>query len=366
MYRKLLDSSYLARYALLNAVDISDYLVFPSREIGNAAPRFNFTPPEDTEALVPLLNQVLATRSQPGRTETIDQYLERNRTAAFLVIQHDRLLCERYYNGYDHDSICTSFSVAKSFVSAMIGTALHEKLIGNLDDPLTKYLPELKGPLWQAITIRHLISMSSGIAYKRAGFFPWNDQPRIYYSLDLRRLALHARPVGTPGTHFLYNNYNLLLLGMVLERVTGGHVSTYLQERIWKPLGMEWPATWSMDSERCGMEKMESGLNARAVDFARFGRLYLRCGDWNGRQLIPEEWVVESTTPWADGRWTNHKYFWWIAPSGKGRFMAIGSHGQFIYVAPDKDCIILRFGRGKPRDWQTAYVELWGAIAEAL
>lgn len=366
MFQKLLESSYLARYLLLNSVGIEDYQVFPSRTIGNAPPTFHFAAPEYEDALVPLLNQVAAAHVEPGRTVTMDQYLARNQTVAFLVIQHDRLLFERYYNGYGRDSTCTSFSVAKAFVSAIVGIALHEKLIHHLDDPLTKYIPELNGPAWDAITIRHLISMDSGLAYRRAGSMPWNDQPRIYYSPDLRGLALQAKPVERPGLRFLYNNYNLLLLGLILERVTGGPVSAYLQEKIWKPLGMEAPGTWSMDSAASGMEKMESGINARAIDFAKFGQLYLRHGNWNGRQLVPQEWVSESTTPWPDGRWNNFKYFWWIPRSGTGRYMTIGSLGQFIYVAPDKDCLILRFGRGKPADWQTRYIEMFAQIADAL
>jgi CubicO group peptidase (beta-lactamase class C family) len=366
MPNRLLESSYLARYLLWNAVGFEDHLLFPRRTIEAGVPIFHFTAPENKRALVPLLDGVVAARAATGKLQTADEYLERNGTAAFLVIQHDRLLFEGYYGGYRHESICTSFSVAKSFVSALIGIALHEKLIHDIDEPLTKYLPELKGSHWPAITIRHLISMSSGLAYDRSGFFPWNDQPRIYYSLDIRRLALGARAIEPPGKHFHYNNYNLILLGMILERITAGHVSKYLQEKIWKPLGMEWPATWSMDSQHSGMEKMESGLNARAVDFAKFGRLYMRCGDWNGKQVVPEAWVSESTTPWPDGRWKNYRYLWWIPRAGKGRFMAIGSLGQFIYVAPDKDCILLRFGNGKPKDWQTSYIEMFAAIADRL
>ncbi|HTP02448.1 MAG TPA: serine hydrolase [Anaerolineales bacterium] len=367
MRGRLLGSSYLARYALLNAVGLDDYRVFPERRIGNAVPRFDFGEPPENDALAPILEHVMAARSQSGRTESLDESLRRNQTTAFLVIRHDRLLYERYFNGHARDSICTSFSVAKSFSSAMIGIALHEKLIGQIDDPLTRYLPELKDRQgWAAITIRHLVSMSSGLAYNSSSFFPWSDEPRTYYSLDLRRVALNARPVETPGLRFVYNNYNLLLLGMLLERVTGGPVSAYLQEKVWKPLGMEWNASWSLDSERSGMEKMESGLNARAVDFAKFGRLYLRRGDWDGQQIIPEEWILESTTPWSDGRWPNYKYLWWIPRSGKGRFMAVGNLGQFIYVAPDKDCLILRFGAGKPKDWRRTYVELFRDITDEL
>lgn len=365
MRKRLIDSSYLARYLILNAVDIEDYRDLPGRTIENAEPAWHFMPAQDREAVAPILKQAIAARSPEIGTQTADEYLERNATSAFLVIQHDRLLFERYYNGCARDSICTSFSVAKSFVSALIGIALHERLIHSLDDPVCKYLPELKAPFWTTISLRHLLSMSSGLAFTRAGF-PWSDHMRIYYSLDLRDLARRAKVKESPGIHFHYNNYNLVLLGMLLERVTGGHVCAYLQDRLWKPLGMEWPATWTLDSERCGMERMESGLNARALDFAKFGRLYLHGGEWNGRQVVPEAWVTESTAPWPDGRWDDYRYLWWIPRAGRGRFMALGSLGQYIYVAPDKDCVILRFGRARPRDWQTLYVDLFGEIAARL
>jgi CubicO group peptidase (beta-lactamase class C family) len=248
----------------------------------------------------------------------------------------------------------------------MIGIAIHEGLIHGLDDPITKYLPELSAQYWSDITIRHLVSMSSGLGYDQNGFLPWNDQPRIYYTTDVRQLARRAKKMEDPSLHFHYNNYNLILLGMILERVTGSNISAYLQEKIWKPLGMESSASWSLDSQNSGMEKMESGLNALAIDFAKFGRLYLRQGDWNGKQIIPESWVVESTTVNTNAKWKNYKYLWWIPRAGKGRFMAIGNLGQFIYVAPDKDCIILRFGRGKPRNWQKIYPQLFGSLADLL
>ncbi len=363
---KWIDSSYLARYILLNAVDISDYSIFPAREIQNSSPAFYFPVDGHNTTALPLLKETLPSTVQSRRLETIDQYMEQNGTVAFLIIKNDRLLLEHYYNGYDHSSICTSFSTAKSFVSAMIGIALHEKLIGGLEDPITKYLPVLKGNHWSDITIRHLVSMSSGLRYRANTFFPWSDEPRTYYSLNLRELAAQAIKEEAPGIRFHYNNYNLVLLGIILECVTGETVSRYLQEKIWRPLGMEFPASWSLDSQTNGMEKMESGLNARAIDFAKFGRLYLHQGDWNGRQVIPEHWVAESTTPDPDAGWANYKYLWWIPRSGQGRFMAVGNLGQFIYVAPDKDCVILRFGRGKPRNWHQIYPQLFAALAEKL
>jgi CubicO group peptidase (beta-lactamase class C family) len=362
--KKLIESSFLARYILLNSVGILDYRVFPARDIQNSPPAFHFPRSEDSNAFLPMVNQLVTDAQRPG--ETFDEYLQRNGTVAFLVIKNDKLLFERYYHGRDRSSICTSFSTVKSFVSALIGIAMQEGLIRQLGDPITKYLPELSAAYWSDITIRHLVSMSSGLHYNQHGFFPWDDEPRIYYALDLRALARKARKGEQPGESFRYCNYNLVLLGMILERVTGNSVSAYLQDRLWEPLGMEFPASWSLDSQRSGMEKMESGLNARAIDFAKFGRLYLRGGDWNGKQIVPESWVVESTMVAPDAKWTNYKYLWWIPNSGKARFMAVGNLGQFIYVAPDKDCVILRFGSGMPRDWRKTYVHLFGSIAELL
>jgi CubicO group peptidase (beta-lactamase class C family) len=206
--KNLIESSYLARYIFLNSVDISDYKIFPSRDIQNSPPVFHFLPSENVDALLLVLNQVAPTNIKGQRAESIDQFLEYNGTVAFLVIKDDKLLFERYYNGYGHSSICTSFSTVKSFVSALIGIAAHERLIHQLDDPITKYLPELLAPYWSAITIRHLVSMSSGLKYNAHGFFPWNDQPRIYYTPDIRQLARQARKIEPPGVHFLYNNFN--------------------------------------------------------------------------------------------------------------------------------------------------------------
>jgi CubicO group peptidase (beta-lactamase class C family) len=364
MKPRILDRSYLARYFWLNAVDILDYRVFPSRTIQNAPPVFHFPAPGDRAALLPRLDQVVPEGAGAG--ETLDRFLERNGTTAFLVIRDGQLLFERYYNGFTHDAVCTSFSTAKSFVSALLGIALDERLIEGLDDPLVRYLPELDAAQFANISLRHLVSMSSGLKYNLHGFLPWQDEPRVYYSPDLRRLATQARRAEPPGVRFQYNNYNLLLLGLLLERVSGGSVSAYLQEKIWQPLGMEAPASWSLDSPQSGMEKMESGLNAWAIDFAKFGQLYLQGGGWGGRQIVPESWVRQSTTLEPGAKWTNYKYLWWLPRSGQGRFMAVGNLGQFIYVAPDKRCVIVRFGRGRPKRWQMVYPKLFAALVERL
>ncbi|HKH36250.1 MAG TPA: serine hydrolase, partial [Rubrobacter sp.] len=209
---------------------------------------------------------------------SLEDYLDASGTTAFLVVHDDKLLYERYFDGYDERSMQTSFSMAKSFASALVGIAIDEGYIKSVDEPITTYIPELlkKDRRFKAITIRNLLTMSSGIKYEEGGFLPWSEEAedtKTYYSTNLRKLALNCRIEGKPDEYFEYNNYNPLLVGLILERATGMHVARYMQEKLWKPMGMEADGSWSLDSTQDGFEKMESGVNARARDFARFGML---------------------------------------------------------------------------------------------
>ena len=190
-------------------------------------------------------------------------------------------------------------------------------------------------------------------------YAPFADDALTYYPPDLREVTLHVEASGAPiGEAFRYNNYHPLLEGLILERVTGMTVAQYLQEKFWKPMGAEFPASWSLDSEENGFEKMESGINARAIDFARFGLIFLHNGYWNGVQILPESWVRESTEPlrpdpriwetfpsWLDyGGY--YKYHWWGINNTDGSydFCAQGRYGQIIYVAPRKNAVLVRVG----------------------
>jgi len=334
--------------------DIDDYKRFPMRIVANAAPTFSFLPPstEIQRRYTSVFDTITYLQNGTSVTEDFDKFLEKNDTVAFLVIKDDVLLYEGYFNGYDHNSIVTSFSVAKSFVSALVGIAICEGYISSVEDPITKYVPELlvKDPRYQNITLRHLLTMSSGIHYNEYGM-PWSDDTAIYYGPDLRAVAISGLIVGEPGQKFHYNNFHPLLLGLVLERTTGQHVAQYLEEKLWKPLGMEAPGSWSLDSEQSGFEKMESGINGRAIDFAKFGRLFLHEGNWNGAQLIAAEWVDESTRrdTTADPA-PQYQYFWWTnsTVTDKHHYFAAGKHGQYIYIVPEQNLIFVRFGRTDP------------------
>jgi CubicO group peptidase (beta-lactamase class C family) len=135
---------------------------------------------------------------------------------------------------------------------------------------------------------------------------------------------------------------------MVLERATGMPVSDYMARRLWQPLGAEADATWNLDSDRSGFEKLESGLNATPADYARFGSLFLHQGAWNGRRIVSRDWVraataADTTTDPAE----HYQYFWWVDTQRPGRYYALGNFGQYLYVAPDADAVVVRLGR----DW---------------
>ena len=286
----------------------------------------------------------------------LSELLRSTGTHAFIVIRDNQVLYENYFNGYARDSVCTSWSLAKSFTSALVGIAISEGYIKSLDDPVTNYLPELKSQGFDAITIRNLLTMGSGIQY-RIAFFPWDEFVLAGFYPNLRHLLRSdLKIMEPPGQSFHYNNFNTELIGMIIERTTGRAPSQYLQEKIWKPIGMEYPATWSIDSEQDGFEITSIMLNARAIDLARFGRLYLNNGTWEGKQIVPEHWVVESTTrdpndsrPWETfSRWQDkggyYKYFWWgvSREGGDYSFMGIGTYGQFIFVSPRTKVVIVR------------------------
>ena len=364
-------AEYVNRLLRWGDADVYDYQKFPERRLENSGSPFEFSLSLDEERI----------RTQfelASGMDDFDSFLEKNRTQAFIVIQDDAILYEQYFNGASRDSIVTSFSTAKSFASTLIGIAISEGYIHSVDDPITDYLPELadRDPAFASITIRNLLMMSSGIKYAEFPFVN-GDDAKTYYYPDLRQLALEDTKITcSPGEHFLYNNYHPLLLGLIIERTTGTPVAAYLQEKIWTPIGMEFDGSWSLDE--AGFEKMESGINARAIDFAKFGRLFLHNGSWNGVQVVPAEWVAEATQAeplpdyasyyphdfiFANGQ-GYYQYMWWGIQRDAQYydFMALGNHGQFIYISPQKNLIILRFGEsygefGRSQGWVTMFYE---------
>jgi CubicO group peptidase (beta-lactamase class C family) len=338
------DRSTIARAVVWGEADVGDQDRFPDRQVRAGAD----ASPLPAGGGIELPAASAGTAGGAG----FESLLGTTGTRAFLVVHRDRLVYERYLDGSDRQTRQTSFSVAKSFVSTLVGIAVDEGLIDSVEDPVTDYLPELaaRDPRFERITLRHLLTMSSGIRYWETDLpWPWSDDTATYYGVDLRDVARNGTRIERPpGQQWQYNNYHPLLLGMVLERATGMSVSDYMATRLWQPLGAEADATWNLDSERSGFEKMESGLNATAVDYARFGQLVLHNGEWNGTRVVSKAWVraataVDTDTDPADF----YQAFWWVDVERPGRFYALGNYGQYIYVAPDADAVIVRVGR----DW---------------
>ena len=292
--------------------------------------------------------------------------LEQTDTAAFLVLQGGALRYEWYASDSGPGELRTSFSSVKSVVSTLMGLAIADGAVHSVDDSVTRYLPELldKDPRFADITLRHLLTMSSGLRYVERPL-PWSDDAQTYYGTDLRETALAAEITEPPGRSFHYNNYNLLLEGLVLERATGRSVSEYLSQRLWRPMGAEAGATWSLDSDRSGFEKMESGLNALARDYARFGLLFAHGGRAEGLQVVPESWVRQATSPQAAGGPADFYAFHWWTRAGRGmplpagHVLAQGNFGQFVYVAPDRDIVLVRLGdEYGTEDWPQRLAQL--------
>jgi CubicO group peptidase (beta-lactamase class C family) len=373
--------SQLARGVMFSVVfwqdaDIDHIHVFPASDIPTSTPSDLPRQPNDTtlEAFGELdvknylLDQPFAASKSLKTHEELDQFLTETETTVFLVVKDGVLVHEWYADGVDPNALHTSFSVSKSILSTAIGMAVQDGSIGSLEDPITDYVPELveRDPRFSDITLRHLITMTSGLKYVEDSS-PFGDAINTYHATDLRRSAIRNTViVEEPGKNYLYNNYNPLLLGMALERATGMTVSEYISETWWAPMGAEADASWSMDSFYNRFEKMESGFNARPIDFARFGLMFANGGAVNGVQVIPQAWVEEATTATSssigqmDGLEQSYGHFWWTYPDN--RFAAQGNLGQYILVSPDEGEVIVRLGRQETLVW----IELMLDLSESL
>ncbi|HEY5574024.1 MAG TPA: serine hydrolase [Anaerolineales bacterium] len=309
-----------------------------------------------------LFHEKAAGLSMPGVVELdggtqadLEDLLQSNDTIAFLVIKDDALVYERYYQGHTQSSLSQSFSMAKSFTSALVGMALDDGLIASIDQPATDFIPELAEAGFEDVTIRHLLTMMSGSNYIE------NDNPFgihviLNYTPNLEREILSFGMERMPGEHWRYKSGDNALLALILDRALGPiTITDYTQERLWTPLGMQYDGLWTLDHEGDGLEKTWCCLAAAARDFAKLGRLYLNDGNWGGRQLLSPEWIRQSTqvggvpeTDWpGDFRavgWRNYGYQWWLLSEEEGGYMASGKDGQYLYVKPSRNVIILRLG----------------------
>ncbi len=378
-----LTGCHVGRFFIYNFADINDWRKFPARPVVRAAGQapFQFHRPAPGSKAFRLPQEfTLYQGTKKERKLTFEEFQRESGTVALLIIRHDTLFYENYLAGYDSAAVVPSFSVAKSFVSALVGIAIGEGFIGSVQDPITKYLPELTAPGFERITLEHVLNMRSGIRFNESYINPFGDAAKYYYGRNLLKYVAHMQVGEAPNQTFDYISGNTQLLGMIVARATKRPLAQYLQEKIWQPLGMEFDASWSLDSRRHDTEKAFCCLNARARDFAKFGRLYLNKGVWEGRQIVPRAWVELSAFDPAptQANYFMYGYQWWhnnrsepatdttgrgwlrkvnatppprvLRPTGD--FFAEGILGQFIYVYPEKGFILVRLGKKEgPMSW---------------
>jgi CubicO group peptidase (beta-lactamase class C family) len=344
-------SCHVGRFIIWNFADVGDAKKFLNRPISHGTEVFTFCKKEG-----PAWEPKIEVGTAGKEYKSMDDFLLESETVALLVIRNDTILFERYCYYRDSTTVHPSFSVSKSFVSALVGIAINEGAIGSVNDPINKYLPELKNPGMEKVTIDDLLQMRTGFKYNEGYFNPFGNVAKYYYGLNIPKYITQLEAGEEPGGKFHYVSVASQLLGMIVERATGKKLEQYLQEKIWVPLGMESDATWSIDSKKSGTVKAFCCLNATARDFAKFGRLYLNKGNWNGVQIVPEVWVARSITPYTKGQ-NFYSTQWWLL--GEGRFAAVGFLGQYIAVDPATKTIFVRLGKKEGNTpWESLFKDI--------
>ena len=283
-----------------------------------------------------------------GRLRQVRDLINQTDTAALVVIQDGQIRFESYYLTGGAQVRWNSWSVAKSFLSALVGIAIEQGAIGSIDDPISDYWSDLKGSAYEGVAIRHVLQMSSGARWNEDYSDPMSDVNQLGAVMAGERtlddFVCAIVPEAEPGSVCRYNSADTQALGMLLRGATGGSLSDYMFENLLQPLGMEDPSFWLTDQS--GIEMVLAGLNMTARDFGKIGELYRNGGYVDGAEVVPESWVKKSTqTPTghlAPGQVTvgGHKfpfgygYQWWIPAGDRGEFSAIGVYNQFVFVDP--------------------------------
>ena len=340
----ILSSTYLTRWASGPFIfGVYDYKYLPTSTISAS------TSPQYLPKKIKRNEELFSNLDYYGeKVDDFDIFLESHATTAFLILKNDTIIYENYFNNHGPDTLCKTFSMTKSFLSALIGIAIDEGYIQSIDDPLVKYFPELINKGLDKLTIRHCLTGKAGLKYTK-GFMPWHDQSRMYCSFDIREYLKNVELSNIPGSVWQTSEISMQLLGVVLERATKTTISNYLKEKLWNPVGMESDALMVIDSEKNKFEKVESGLVAKPIDLLKFGKLYLHNGYLNGKQIVPKEWVINSTKPDSTSYYYENRYYgyiWWGYGNEKDNyeFTAKGHFSQRIYVSPHNNTVVVRLG----------------------
>jgi CubicO group peptidase (beta-lactamase class C family) len=308
--------------------------IFPGREVPRG-PEVHERPP----------GAPLAAFSAGGALEEeLERFMSEQKVAGLIVLHEGTVRLERYGLGYSDAGRWTSQSVAKSVTSTLVGAAVRDGFISSIDDPVTKYIPGLRGSAYDNVSVRHLMTMTSGVRWNEDYSDPASDLARFYSApvepglgatvSYMRRLPAEAEP----GTKWVYKTGETHLLGVLVSSATEQTLAEYLSSKLWAPYGMEQSASWSID--RSGHELAGCCLQASLRDFARYGQFVLDRGQVNGRSIVPDGWFEAATRTQVQIGWPGYGYGyqWWTADNGT--YQAIGIHGQLIHIDPARRLVV--------------------------
>lgn len=304
-----------------------------------------------------------------------EEFVEDTKTTALLVIQDDVIKYEKYYMGGDENTLFSSNSMGKSFVSALMGIAVSEGYVESVEDPIGKYVPEFVGTTLENIPIRACLQMASGIDFNED-----NDMSGFSMRTLMGKPAMEViAGYGVQEEPYTYRRYlsiNTEILGSVITNATGYSLAEYMEAKLWKRIGAAHDAYWTLSN---GTELAMGGLSVSLEDYARFARLYLHEGNYNGEQILSKNWVKDSmdiseeyAKPGANFDAYNvigYGYQWWIPEGKEGEFMAIGVYGQWIYVNPSKGIIIVKTSADPDfmeKGYELKHVEFFRAVSDGI
>ncbi len=283
-----------------------------------------------------------------GNTHTAKNYIDSAYVNGLAVAKNNQLVFEQYYNNNSESTTHISWSVAKSFVSVLLGMAIEEGLINNVNETVDQYLPQLKGSGYKGVKIVDVLQMSSGIGFNEDYGDFWSDINRWSRGFAMGEsqdaFAASLKRITEPGTVFDYVSLDTHVLGMLVVQTSGKHLSDYMYEKLWQPLGAEFDAQWNCDNE--DMEIAFGGLNIALRDYLKFGQMVCDHGFFNGNQIVPKQWLAESRAvekdhlrKIADGS-TDYGYQWWLPFDDKNEMVARGHSGQYIYINLESKTVI--------------------------
>lgn len=305
----------------------------------------------------------------------VEKFIEDTKTSALLVIKDDVIKYEKYYLGGDENTLFSSNSMGKSFVSALMGIAVSEGYVESIDDPIGKYIPEFKGTEMENIPIKACLQMASGIRFDEDADMSEFSMKTLIGIPAMKVISKYGMQED-PYTYRRYLSINTEILDQVIKNATGRGLAEYMEEKLWSKLGADHDAYWTLSNDT---ELAMGGLSVSLRDYARFARLYLNDGNWEGEQILTEKWVKDSldvsaeySRPGANNDPYNeigYGYQWWVPEGTQNEFMAIGVYGQWIYVNPSKQVIIVKTSADPnftSKNYEPKHVEFFRAIADGI